>query len=134
MLGTRLIAIWLMAATAGAAHARPALMDIPELNAGLFTAAMVREIDKQCGGLGVKKLSGFLFLQNLNSIARDAGYSQAEIDAFLDNEDNKAAMRARGQRHLTEQGYDPAQASELCRFGEDQIAAETQIGRYLRKR
>lgn len=116
------------------ADTRQPLSEISELQDGLFVAAMVRGVDRRCDTMEARKLQGFLFLSRLNSTAKSYGYSQDEIDAYLDDEAEKDRMRARAAAYLTENGYDPTDNSELCRFGRDQVAAGTQIGKYLRLR
>lgn len=117
---------------AGAALANPPLKDVAYVRDGLILAAMVEEIVDNCPDLDVRVIRGYNFLQGLERHARDLGYSNAEIEAYVDDSAEEDRLRAIGSDRLQALGADPSDPASYCTVGRAQMQAGTQLGRFLR--
>jgi len=108
------------------------LKDVAFVRDGLIAAAIAYEIGDKCDDLNARMLRGVAFLNSLTDHARDLGYSQAEIDAYIDDRAEKDRLEAIARQTLTAMGGVEGQWETYCSVGEAEIAADTQIGRLLR--
>ena len=67
----------------------------------------------------------------LKSEARRRGYSDAEIDAYVNDKAEKQKMRARRNEYIRAQGAVPDDGPSLCALGESEIAKQSRIGALL---
>mgnify|MGYP000067715650 CR=1 FL=1 len=117
---------------AGAAAAKTPLRDVPEIDRPMFAVAMAIEISNKCSDISPRRLKGLAFLNSLKNKALDLGYSESEIKAYVDSEDEKNRMRAMGAQYMRQQGLDPKQTASLCELGRQEMARNSQIGVFLR--
>lgn len=117
---------------AGAAAAKVPLRDVPEIDNPMFSVAMALEISNKCDTIEPRTVKGLSFLWNLADKAQDMGYSKAEIDAYRKSDAEKARMRAKGEAYMRAKGLDPAKPADLCKLGQMEMAANSQIGAFLR--
>lgn len=122
----------LSAALGSAALANPPLKDVEHIREGMITAAMVAELVETCDDLDVRAVRGLNFLQGLQNHARDLGYSHREIDAYTDDSEEEARLRAIGSERLIALGAVAGDAASYCTVGRAQIDAGTELGRLLR--
>ena len=121
-----------LAAPVSSAAARPHLRDVAEINNGLFAVAIAREIKDYCPTIHARYFRAFNFLTSLKRKARDMGYSDAEIEAYVDNDEEKARMRARGEAYLAAKGVSYDDPQSFCALGREEINKSSQIGVLLR--
>lgn len=117
---------------AGAAHARPALRDVPEIDNNMLWVAMAIEISDNCDDIAPRTLKGLFFLSSLKNKAQAMGYSNEEIRTYVKSDAEKARMRKRGEAYMKARGLDPADTGDLCKLGDAEIARGSQIGVLLR--
>lgn len=118
--------------TATAATAKVPLRDVPEIDNPMFSVAMAYEISEKCETIEPRKLKGLNFLFGLAAKAKDMGYTTAEIDAYRKSDVEKARMRAKGEAYMATKGLDPKSNEDLCKLGQMEMAAGSQIGSFLR--
>lgn len=120
----------LLAATQSAA--RPALRDVPEIREGLIAVGTALEIGTHCSDLSPRYLRGLAYLQRLRDTARDLGYTEAEIDAYVDDGAERARLEAEARARLAARGAVPGREAGYCAAGREEIASGSVIGHLLR--
>lgn len=129
--GTALILAFTIAFSASA---RPALRDNAQVTNGLIAVGMALEIEKQCDEISARKLKGLMFLSSLKRAAKGQGYSEQEIEDFVDNKAEKAKLEARARANLAQKGAVSGNAESFCTVGRAEIAAASVTGGLLRAR
>ncbi|MCF2872122.1 DUF5333 domain-containing protein [Octadecabacter sp. G9-8] len=125
----------LSAAILGAFFAVPAVANpanVTFVTEGIINAGMAVELDDNCNEVSVRMIRGLNFLQGLKSHLRNLGYSNADIDAFIDNDAEKDRLEAIARQRLSDLGVVVGDASTYCAVARGQIAQDTQIGQLLR--
>ncbi|MBQ2260455.1 MAG: DUF5333 domain-containing protein [Loktanella sp.] len=117
---------------AGNLSAQSSLKNEPAVRDGIIHVGMAYEIAEQCGDIRARTLRGIGYLQSLRTTARDLGYSDAEIDAYIDDRDEKRRLEAMAREQLAVLGAVEGQSDTYCAIGNAQIAANTRIGWLLR--
>lgn len=115
----------------------PAVAQVPlaqqtEISEGLIAAAIAYEIGDKCDGIDARLLRGVAFLNGLRSRAEQLGYSDAEIEAYMDDRDEKRRLEAEARARLAGMGAVAGEWDTYCAVGRAEMAAGTQIGRLLR--
>ena len=113
-----------------AAVANPA--NVERVTEGLIAAGMAIELDDNCGDVRVRMLRGLNFLQGLKNHLQDLGYSNAEIDAYIDNRTEKQRLETLARQRLNALGVRSDDPSSYCTVAQAQIVADTQVGQLLR--
>ncbi|SEW02054.1 hypothetical protein SAMN04488515_0684 [Cognatiyoonia koreensis] len=135
MRNTHILALAFAAATVGLAgnlSAQSALKDVSRVTEGLIAVGMAVELSDKCGDLSPRTLRGITFLRSLQNHARDLGFSQSQIDDFVDNKDEKRRLEAIARARLADLGVVEGQETTYCTVGRTQISQGTQVGRLLR--
>jgi hypothetical protein len=130
ILKNTLSAAVLGAVMATSATANPG--DVTRVTEGIIAAGMAVELDDNCGDVSVRMLRGLNFLQGLKSALRDEGYSNAEIDAWIDDDGEKDRLEAIARQRLSDLGVRTNDPASYCTVARGQIDQDTQIGRLLR--
>ena len=120
-----------LAATAPAG-AQGNLRDVAQVRERLITAGIAVEIGDVCDSLDVRLLRGIAFLNGIKSYARSQGFSNAQIDAYTDDDVEKDRLEAIARARLAELGVVRGDAASHCAVGREQIALDTPIGRLLK--
>jgi hypothetical protein len=123
----------LVAGAATTADARVALQDDPTLEDGLIKVAIGNYIRKGCKSISPRMIKAYTYARGLQKHARDLGYSDDEIDAYLDSDPDKERVKAQARVYLAERGASVSKPDTLCAVGRAEIAAESQIGRLLKE-
>ena len=126
-----LIAATLMA-NASFATALPPLREVKEIDDGLFAVAVADQIRKECPSISARMFRALSYINALENRARDLGYSEEEIKAYVESKAEKARMRARGEAYLKANGVSYAAPETFCALGKSEIAKATRIGQLLR--
>lgn len=121
----------LLPASAPAAQDLPPLGQVDRVWEGLIDTALAYEIGERCEAIDSRKLQGLAFLLSLQAHARSLGYSQEEVDAFIDDKAEKDRLEEEARVRLREMGGVEGNWETYCEVGRSEIAAGTQVGRLL---
>lgn len=128
----RIAALALGLSVAQPAGALPPLHENSTVLSGFYAIGLADEVRKNCPRIAPRLIRAWSFLQSLESFARDAGYSNEQIDALQDNRAAKDELRARILADLAARGATPDNPEGYCRVGEEEIAKDSAAGRLLR--
>lgn len=117
---------------AGPAGAQTPLKDVAYVRDGIIHVGMAYEISEKCGDISARLFRGLGFLQSLKNHARGLGYSDAEIDAYVNDAAEKDRLEAIARSELADLGVIEGDESSYCAVGRAQIAANTRVGWLLR--
>ena len=117
---------------AGNLSAKPALKDVAHVREGIIAAGIAYEISQQCGDISARLLRGYNYLNSLKDHARDLGYTEAEIDAYVDDDAEKDRHEGIARERLADMGAVTGQAATYCTVGRTEIARGSAIGQLLR--
>ncbi|SEK36544.1 hypothetical protein SAMN05443999_101289 [Roseovarius azorensis] len=120
-----------LSATAASATAG-SLAREADINQGLFYVSVANKIRKGCDAIAPRTFTAIRYLEALKAEARARGYSEAEIDEYINDKDEKALMRERRDAYIRANGAEPEGGPGLCRLGSREIAEQSQIGKLLR--
>ena len=129
------IAALIAAVTAGlgtSVAARPSLSEVPEVTNALITAGMAIELAEHCDDVSVRYVRGLSYLASVRSEARAMGYSDDEIEAFVDNDAQKDRLAAQSRARLADLGVERGNPASYCAVGLAQISRDTSVGQLLR--
>ncbi len=116
---------------AAPSFAKKSLWEYDVISNGLFDMAVANEVGKRCPSIGTRKLRGLSFAQSLFSYAKSEGYSYSEVKAFIEDDAEKAKLKARVVPYLKEQGVDIDNNETFCPLGKREIKKNSQIGKLL---
>ncbi len=102
------------------------------INSGLFTVAVANKIRKRCDSIAPRMFRAIGYLENLKTQARQLGYSDAEIDAYVNDPTEKDKMDDRRDAYIRANGADPDDGPSMCALGYREITKQSQIGKLLR--
>lgn len=111
-------------------RANPA--DVSHVTEGLIAAGMAIELGDKCDSVSVRMIRGLSFLQGLKRHLEGLGYSDAEIDAYIENDAEKARLEGIARQRLDALGVREGDPASYCRVALSQMAEGTQVGRLLR--
>ena len=117
---------------AGATSAVGDLSGETTITDGLIDTAIAYEIGRKCDSLEARIVQGINFLYALRDEASALGYSEAEINAYIDNEAEKDRLEALARQKLRDLGGVDGQWETYCAVGRSQMSQGTQIGQLLR--
>lgn len=117
---------------ATSASALQPLHENPTVINGFYAIGLADEVRKNCSSISPRLLRAYNYLMALQKYAKDAGYSDEQIDELVDNKSEKEALRAKIRADLAERGASPENPEGYCTVGLDEIAKDTAAGRLLR--
>ncbi|TGN68601.1 hypothetical protein E4L95_00730 [Paracoccus liaowanqingii] len=127
-----LIAALLLAATPAAAL--EPLSSEAYVNDRLVQARVADLVRRGCPSIDARLVRAFSEARALKRYARDKGYSEAQIDAFLDSRPDRQRIYAQADRYMVERGVVNGDPQTFCRLGRDEIAQQTVAGSLLSAR
>ncbi|WP_304616260.1 DUF5333 domain-containing protein [Paracoccus sp. (in: a-proteobacteria)] len=127
-----LIAAALLAATPAAAM--EPLAENAYVNDRLVQARVADVLRRGCPTLDARMVRAFREARALKRHALDQGYSEAQIDAFLDDREQRQRIYAEADRYMRANGVVNGQPDTFCRLGRDEIARQTVAGSLLSAR
>ena len=101
------------------------------INDRLIAARIADRIRKTCPSIDGRIFYAFGEARKLQSYARNKGYSEAQIDAFLDDKQEKKRIYAVAEDYLTRNGAKKDDAESYCAIGRAEIEKNTIIGSLL---
>ena len=117
---------------AGTAQAQSSPGDIPEVTEGLIAVGMAVELSDRCDGVSARRLRGLNFLFGLKDRLEAAGFSDAQIDAYIDDRAEKARLEGIARDRLVDLGVNTSDPRSYCTVARAQISQGTQVGQLLR--
>jgi hypothetical protein len=115
----------------GQAQARIPLQEDRQIDDGLTLVAIGNYLRRNCDEISPKYFKTLGFMRSLQDRARELGYSDEEIEAYLDDEAEKARVKARARAYLVARGVDFDREETFCTVGRAEIATGTSVGRFL---
>ncbi|KZY05689.1 MULTISPECIES: DUF5333 domain-containing protein [unclassified Sulfitobacter] len=129
MMITAAVGLALLAAPVAA---KPPLRDVPAIDDALLDLGIADRIRKNCPDISARMLTAIGYLYGLKDKARDLGYSDAEIEAYVDSDAEKARMKARGAAFFKARGVDTSDPQSYCALGRAEIQKSSRIGSLLK--
>ncbi len=126
--------VFAFGATASMAKALPPLSQQSEINEGLLAVGIADELRKQCTSISPRYVKALTFMNSLEDKARDLGYTDEQIKAYVTSKAEKAKMRAKGEAYLVDAGVKKGDAESYCTVGRQEVAKRSLIGSFLRVR
>jgi hypothetical protein len=114
------------------AAAKPALRDVAEIDDALFDLGIADRIRKNCPSISARMLKAIGYVNNLEQKARDMGYTDAEIEAYIESKAEKDRMKARAATFFRARGVDTSDPQSYCALGLEEIQKSSRIGSLLR--
>ena len=134
MKPTKTIAMTLIAcvfATAGPAAALEPLPQEKYINDRLIAARVADRIRRECDSIDARLIFAFSQARALKRYAQDKGYTNAQIDRFLDSESDKKRIYGVAEDYLARKGATAGSEASYCAIGRDEIAGKSLIGSFL---
>lgn len=113
------------------ADARVPLRDESYINAQLLAAQIGDILRKSCPTAGARMLVVYGKLRALEAYAREKGYTEPEVKAFLKNKEEKARIKSLASDYLAEAGAVEGDPESFCRVARDEVARGTLTGELL---
>lgn len=129
-LTSTLAAVVCLAGTTAPLAANPAT--VSRVTEGIIAAGIAVELSDQCDSVRIRYLRGINFLQGLKSHLKSLGYSDADIDAYIDDDVEQDRLEAIARARLADLGAVVGNAESHCAVARAQIAQGTQVGQLLR--
>lgn len=114
------------------ANTLPGLDKEKDINSGLLIVAVADKIRRECDSIGGRLFTARSYANALKNMASDRGYSDDEIDAYINDKQNKAAMRERRNAYYKKYGASNLDPDSLCVLGYAEIKKKSQIGMLLK--
>jgi hypothetical protein len=116
---------------AGNLSAQTALANEAEITEGLIAAGQAYEISEKCGAISARSIRGAFFLNGLRIRATELGYSNSQIETYIDDRAEQRRLEGIARTRLFGKGAVAGQEQTYCAVGRAEIAAGSQIGRLL---
>lgn len=117
---------------AGAASAKPELKDVAAVREGIIATGMAYEVTQKCSSISPRYFRAIGYLNTLKDHARGLGYTNTEIDAYIDNKAEENRLKAIAEGRLFELGAVAGDAASYCAVGRAEMAKNSIIGRLIR--
>ena len=114
------------------AQAQTPLKDVAYVRDGIIYVGMAYELSERCDDLSARLFRGISYLNSLRNHARELGYSEAEIDAYVNDDAEKDRLEGIARTALADLGVIEGDEASYCAVGRAQIAANTRVGWLLR--
>ena len=101
------------------------------INDRLIAARIADRIRRTCPTIDGRILYAYGEARKLKSYAQKKGYSNAQIDAFLDNRQEKDRIYAMAEDYLKRKGARADDPQSFCAVGRQEIANRSVIGSLL---
>ncbi|HKL55795.1 MAG: DUF5333 domain-containing protein [Roseovarius sp.] len=124
-----------MSATAATGQASTQQTGLPgetDINAGLLMVAVADKIRRECSDISARFFTARSYIGSLKDMAAERGYSEAEIDAYINDDIEKARMREKRNKYFEARGASNLDPASLCTLGRAEIQMQSQIGLLLR--
>ncbi|AGT09573.1 DUF5333 domain-containing protein [Paracoccus aminophilus] len=123
-----------LAATPGFALALEPLSQNKYVNDRLIAARIADRIRKECPSYDARMIYAFGQARALKAWTLKQGYTSRQIDAFLDNKDDKKRIYAVADDYLKRRGAVRGNAQSFCAVGAQEFANNSYIATFLVKK
>jgi Family of unknown function (DUF5333) len=124
-----LAALVALTALAAPAAALPPLAEQDYVTGRLMAARVADRIRRTCPDLSARLIYAYGEARGLKRWAAEQGYSDDEIDAYLDDRVEKKRIYALAEEYLTTNGA--VDEAGFCALGQAEIAKKSYIGSFL---
>lgn len=107
------------------------LKEVVEIRENLLAVGIAYMISEKCASIHPRLIKGVSFLYSIRSRARELGYSDTAIEAYVNSPEEKKALEIEGLRRLAEQGATADKPEAHCEVGRREIENKTLIGSFL---
>ena len=128
------VAIALIVGLSAPASAKPALSEVAVVENGLFQISVADKIRRECGSISGRIFKARSHLKALYAKAREMGYSEEEIEQYVNADAEKKRMRAKRDAYLQTQGVVKSDPKTYCAAGRAEIGKSSRIGALLKAR
>ena len=104
----------------------------PTIVNGFYNVGLADEVRKNCSEIDARLIRAYSYIKSLERYARNAGYSDVQIEQFTDNKVEKERLRSRIRADLAKRGASPKNPEGYCTVGHEEIAKGSAAGRLLR--
>jgi Family of unknown function (DUF5333) len=126
MVMKKLVTLALILGLATPAFALPPLSENSYINDRLIQARVADRIRKECGDISARFAYAYSQARALKQYALDQGYTDAQIEAFLDSKPDKDRVKAAAEAYLRANGA--TDEAGFCALGRKEIANGTVAG------
>ncbi len=126
------IAAAIFTLVAAPAVALSPLHEEPTVVNNFYSIGLADEVRKNCDQIEPRLIRAYRYIKSIESYARKVGYSNAEIDEFVDNKAEKEKLRSRIRADLAKRGASAKTPEGYCTVGREEIAKGSAAGRLLR--
>ncbi|WP_022706482.1 DUF5333 domain-containing protein [Paracoccus zeaxanthinifaciens] len=130
---TMLAALSISLAT-GPALALEPLSQEAYVNDRLKQARVADLVRRGCGSIDARLIRAFNEARKLKRYALDKGYTEEQIEAFLDSDADRDRIYRDADRYMRENGVENGNEESFCRLGRNEIARQTVAGSLLSAR
>jgi hypothetical protein len=117
------------------AEVNETLRNATEIYNGLYLAALVNEIARRCDDLrGPNRLARTTYFLGLYNQARRLGFSRAQLEAFVEDREERAQMMKLVGNYVESRGARLDDSASICALGRAEMAAGTPVGQRLSER
>src|SRR5690554_530754 len=103
-----------------------------DINAGLLTMSIANKIRRECPTISGRLWEARAYANQLKDMAKQRGYTNAQIDSYINDSAEKAKMRERRNAYYKSKGASNHDPASLCRLGLEEIKNGGQIGAFLK--
>ena len=114
------------------AQATVPLAEEPHINEQLMAAAVGDVIRNTCPTISARMVTVYFKVKELEKYARNAGYQEDEVKAFLKDKSEKARIKAMAADYMAANGVVEGDVDSYCSLGNSEIAKDSLIGSLLR--
>lgn len=131
MIRTILAALVTLATLVSPAAALTPLPQERHINDSLIQARVADVLRRNCPSLDARMVKAWNEARKLKNYALQQGYSEAQIEAFLDSEEDRQRIYREADRYMVAGGVVNGQPETFCRLGREEIARKTIAGSLL---
>lgn len=103
-----------------------------DINDGLLIISVADKIRRGCDSISARIFKARSYAVSLKELAASRGYSDREIDDYIEDKAHRAEMRERRNAYFKARGASNLDPESLCVLGRAEIQKQSQIGVLLR--
>ncbi|WP_325168777.1 DUF5333 domain-containing protein [Paracoccus caeni] len=101
------------------------------INDRLIAARIADRIRRECPSYNARMIYAYGQARALKRYALEQGYSNAQIDTFLDDRAERRRIYAVAEQYLTSKGAKEGDAQSFCAVGQQEFANNSYIATFL---
>lgn len=108
------------------------LREHKQINDGLLIIAIGDKIQDNCPSIEPRMVKAYFFAKGLEKMAKDDGYSDAQIEEFVEDRGEKNRVKGMADTYLAQRGVVAGDPHSYCTAGKAEIENNSQVGVLLR--